>query len=61
MIIPVEKIWRKFKNKYKAVHFAAHHARALKEEQSKGLADEKINPILEALKKLLSDRTKNAE
>jgi DNA-directed RNA polymerase subunit K/omega len=61
VIIPIEKIWNKFKNKYKAVNVAALEARRLKEEQSKGLADEKVNPILYALKKLLSDRTQSPE
>ncbi|MBE0433372.1 DNA-directed RNA polymerase subunit omega [candidate division WOR-3 bacterium] len=61
MIIPIEKIWKKFRNKYKAVNVAALDARRLKEEQSKGLADEKLNPVLEALRKLLSDRVKSTE
>lgn len=61
MIITIEKIWRKFRNKYKAVNVAALDARRLKEEQSKGLADEKLNPVLEALRKLLSDRVKSTQ
>jgi DNA-directed RNA polymerase subunit K/omega len=61
MIIPIEKIWEKFQNKYKAVHIASLEARKLKEDQGKGLADEKMNPVLEAMRKLLSDRIKFTE
>ena len=61
MIVPIEKIWHKFKNKYKAVNIAALEARKLKEEQGKGLADEKINPILESIKRLLSGKIKYTE
>jgi DNA-directed RNA polymerase subunit K/omega len=58
MIIPVEKIWHKFQNKYKAVNIASLEARRLKEEQGKGLVDEKLNPILESMRKLLSGKIK---
>jgi DNA-directed RNA polymerase subunit K/omega len=61
MIVPVEKIWQKFQNKYKAVHIASLEARKLKEEQGKGLVDEKINPILESIRKLLSGKIKYSE
>ncbi|MDH4210872.1 MAG: DNA-directed RNA polymerase subunit omega [candidate division WOR-3 bacterium] len=61
MIIPVEEIWKRFQNKYKAVNVAALEARKLKEEQGKGLVDEKMNPILEALRRLLSDKIKFRE
>ena len=61
MIIPVERIWRIFENKYKAVNIASLEARKLKEEQGKGLVDEKMNPILESIRRLLSDRIKFAE
>jgi DNA-directed RNA polymerase subunit K/omega len=61
MIVPVEKIWQKFQNKYKAVNIASLEARKLKEEQGKGLADEKINPILESIKRLLSGKIKYKE
>lgn len=61
MIVPVEKIWHKFQNKYKAVNIASLEARKLKEEQSKGLVDEKINPVLESIRKLLSGKIKYKE
>jgi DNA-directed RNA polymerase subunit K/omega len=61
MIVPVEKIWQKFQNKYKAVNIASLEARKLKEEQGKGLVDEKINPILESIRKLLSGKIKYSE
>ncbi|UCG30500.1 MAG: DNA-directed RNA polymerase subunit omega [candidate division WOR-3 bacterium] len=61
MIIPVEKIWKKFQNKYKAINIASLEARRLKEEQGKGLVDEKMNPILEAMRRLLSEKIKFAE
>jgi len=61
MIVPVEKIWQKFQNKYKAVNIASLEARKLKDEQGKGLADEKINPVLESIKKLLSGKIKFTE
>jgi DNA-directed RNA polymerase subunit K/omega len=61
MIIPVERIWNKFQNKYKAINVAALEARRLKEEQGKGLVDEKMNPILEAMRRLLSEKIKFSE
>jgi len=61
MIVPVEKIWQKFQNKYKAVNVASLEARKLKDEQGKGLADEKINPVLESIRKLLSGKIKYTE
>jgi DNA-directed RNA polymerase subunit K/omega len=61
MIVPIEKIWQKFKNKYKAVNVASLEARKLKEEQGKGLADEKINPVLESIRKLLAGKIKYTE
>jgi DNA-directed RNA polymerase subunit K/omega len=61
MIVPVEKIWQKFQNKYKAVNIASLEARKLKDEQGKGLADEKINPVLESIRKLLSGKIKYTE
>lgn len=61
MIIPVEKIWKKFQNKYKAVNVASLEARKLKEEQGKGLVDEKMNPILESIRRLLSEKIKFRE
>lgn len=61
MIVPVEKIWKKFQNKYKAVNIASLEARKLKEDQGKGLVDEKINPVLESIRKLLSGKIKYTE
>ena len=61
MIIPVEKIWKRFQNKYKAINVASLEARKLKEEQGKGLVDEKMNPILEAMRRLLSEKIKFKE
>jgi DNA-directed RNA polymerase subunit K/omega len=61
MIVPVEKIWQKFQNKYKAVNIASLEARKLKDEQGKGLADEKINPVLESIRRLLSGKIKFSE
>ncbi len=61
MIIPVERIWKKFQNKYKAINIASLEARRLKEEQGKGLVDEKMNPILEAMRRLLSEKIKFSE
>ena len=61
MIIPIEKIWKRFQNKYKAVNVASLEARRLKELQGKGLADEKMNPVLEAMRKLLSGKINFSE
>ncbi len=61
MIIPVEKIWKRFQNKYKAINVASLEARKLKEEQGKGLVDEKMNPILEAMRRLLGEKIKFSE
>jgi DNA-directed RNA polymerase subunit K/omega len=61
MIVTIEKIWKKFQNKYKAVNIASLEARKLKEEQGKGLVDEKMNPVLEALRKLLNEKIKFTE
>ncbi|UCD05882.1 MAG: hypothetical protein JSV98_01215 [candidate division WOR-3 bacterium] len=58
MIVPVEKIWKKFQNKYKAINVASLEARRLKEEQGKGLVDEKMNPVLESMRRLLSAKIK---
>jgi len=58
MIVPVEKIWKKFQNKYKAINVASLEARRLKEEQGKGLVDEKMNPVLESMRRLLSEKIK---
>ncbi len=61
MIVPIEKIWQKFENKYKAINIAALEARRIKDEQNKGLIDEKINPIYEAIKRLIKGKIKYQE
>jgi DNA-directed RNA polymerase subunit K/omega len=61
MIIPIEKIWKRFENKYKAINVCSLEARRLKEEQAKGLLDEKTNPISEAIRKLVSGKIKYTE
>lgn len=53
MIVPTEKIYERFDNKYKAVNVAALEARKLKEDQIKGLLPEQVNPIFETLRKLI--------
>ena len=58
MIVPAEKIYKYFVNKYKAVNVAAMEARRQKELQSKGLLEEHINPIMDALKKLINNKIK---
>jgi DNA-directed RNA polymerase subunit K/omega len=61
MIVPVEKIWERFKNKYKAINVAALEARRIKDEQAKGLIEEKSNPIFIAIQKLVSGKIKYTE
>lgn len=61
MIVALEKIWHKFQNKYKAINIASLEARRLKEEQGKGLVDEKMNPVLESIRKLLGGKIKYNE
>ncbi len=61
MIIPIEKIHKYFGNKYRAVNIAAMEARRQKELQSKGLLEEHINPIIDALRKLAGNRIKFKE
>jgi DNA-directed RNA polymerase subunit K/omega len=61
MIVPVEKIWERFQNKYKAINVAALEARRIKDKQAKGLMEEKINPIFIAIQKLISDKIKYVE
>jgi DNA-directed RNA polymerase subunit K/omega len=56
MIVPVEKIWKKFNNKYKAINVASLEARRLKDAQSKGLIQEKFNPVLESIRKLITGK-----
>ncbi len=61
MIFPIEKIWERFDNKYKAINIAALESRRMKEEQTKGLLDPNTNLILEVLKKLLLTKTRDKE
>jgi DNA-directed RNA polymerase subunit K/omega len=61
MIIPSEKIYEKFENKYKAVNIAALEARKLKDEQTKGLLEQRINPVFEAIRKLMTGKIKYKE
>ena len=56
MIVPAEKIYKFFTNKYKAVNVAAMEARKQKELQSKGLLEEHVNPIIDSLKKLVANK-----
>ncbi|MGB3339976.1 MAG: hypothetical protein WBB37_00650 [bacterium] len=56
MIIPTEKIYKIFENKYKAINVASLLARKLKDDQVKGLLDQYINPIFEVFKKLLAGK-----
>jgi len=58
MIVPVEKLWENFDNKYKAVNVASLEARRLKDMQTKGLADTNLKPIFEALRKLVAGKIK---
>ena len=61
MIIPVEKIWNKYENKYKAINVAALEARRLKAAQGKGLIDQNIKPIFEAIRKMTTGKIKYTE
>jgi DNA-directed RNA polymerase subunit K/omega len=61
MILPTEKIYERFENKYKAVNVAALEARKLKDDQTKGLLEEHINPVFESMKKLVMGKIKWTE
>jgi len=61
MIFPIERIWERYDNKYKAINVAALEARKMKEEQVKGLVDANTNLILEVLKKLLIGKGRSKE
>ncbi len=61
MILPTEKIYKMFENKYKAVNVAALEARKLKDDQTKGLLEEYINPVFESMKKLVAGKIKWTE
>ena len=56
MIVPTEKIYERFENIYKAINVTSLQARKLKDEQVKGLLEENINPIFEAIKKLIAGK-----
>jgi DNA-directed RNA polymerase subunit K/omega len=61
MIVPTEKIYKRFENKYKAVNVASLQARKLKDDQTKGLLEENVNPIFEAIRKLIAGKIKFTE
>jgi|GEM_PF-905408 len=61
MIVPPEKIYRLYKNKYKAIHIASIYARKLKEDQVNGLLEEQMNPVLETMRRLLTGKIKYSE
>ncbi len=56
MIIPTEKIYEIFENKYKAVNVASLEARKLKDDQTKGLLEGRVNPVFEAMRKLIAGK-----
>ncbi len=61
MIIPTEKIYKRYSNKYKAVNVASLEARKLKDDQTKGLLEEHVNPVFEAMRMLLAGKIKYTE
>ncbi len=61
MFIPIEKIWKHYGNKYKAINIGTVYARKLKDAQSQGLVDKNLNTIKEALKILAEGRVKAKE
>jgi DNA-directed RNA polymerase subunit K/omega len=56
MIVPVDKIWNHFENKYKAINVASLEARKIKDAQAKGLMGPKVNPVFEAMRKLVAGK-----
>jgi len=56
MIVPTEKIYERFENKYKAVNVTSLQARKFKDDQVKGLLEEHVNPVFEAIKKMLAGK-----
>ena len=56
--MPTEKIYKRFENKYKAVNVAALEARKLKDDQTKGLLEEQVNPVYESMRKLVAGKIK---
>lgn len=61
MIVPPEKIYKLYKNKYKAINIAAQKARKIKEDQINGLLEEQMNPVLETMRQLLAGKIKYKE
>jgi DNA-directed RNA polymerase subunit K/omega len=61
MIVPTEKIYERFDNKYKAINVASLEARKLKDDQVKGLLEEQVNPIFEAIRKLMAGKIRYKE
>ncbi len=61
MIIPTEKIYEMFDNKYMAVNVASLEARKLKDDQTKGLLVQNMNPVFEAIRKLMAGKIKYKE
>jgi len=56
MIVPTEKIYERFENKYKAINVTSLEARKLKDDQVKGLLEGHVNPIFEAIRKLIAGK-----
>lgn len=61
MIVPIEKIWEKFENKYKAINVASLEARKLRDAQIKGLDEDKFNPIFRAIRKMIAGKIRYRE
>jgi DNA-directed RNA polymerase subunit K/omega len=61
MIVPTEKIYKKFDNKYMAVNVTSLEARKLKDEQVKGLLEGHVNPIFEAIRRLIAGKIRYQE
>lgn len=61
MIIPTEKIYERFDNKYMAVNVASLEARKLKDDQTKGLLVQNMNPVFEAIRKLMAGKIRYKE
>jgi hypothetical protein len=61
MLFHIEKIWKTYENKYKAINVAALFARKLKGEQSEGKVDKSVNHIKETLSKLTAGKIKYKE
>lgn len=61
MIFPMEEIWQRFENRYKAINLACLEARRIKEEQAKGTLAADVNPILEALRHLMAGKLRTKE